>query len=82
MPQDTTGTRRSVVGKEAALDVQPALLDARTVAAMLSCSRRAIYTFSDGGRMPRPIKLGRLTRWRRVDIEKWIADRCPDCRNE
>lgn len=55
----------------------PALLDAEAVAALLSCSRRHVYAKSDGGLMPAPIKLGRLTRWRRLDIERWIEDGCP-----
>jgi len=53
-----------------------ALLDATAVAALLSCSRRNIYRLSDGGLMPRPIKLGRLTRWRRSEVERWIEDGC------
>jgi len=56
------------------------LLDVRAVAAMVGCSSRNIYRLSDGGRMPRPVKIGRLVRWRRTDIEAWIAAGCPSCR--
>jgi predicted DNA-binding transcriptional regulator AlpA len=31
--------------------------------------------------MPRPIKLGALVRWPREQVEAWIADGCPNCRD-
>jgi len=49
------------------------LLAVDDVARLLSCSRRNIYRLSDSGALPRPVKLGRLTRWRREDIERWVA---------
>ncbi len=64
-------------GRKEQAHIRAALLDARTVAGLLSCSRRNIYRLSDGGLMPRPIKLGRLTRWRRSEVEDWIAEGCP-----
>jgi excisionase family DNA binding protein len=67
--------------------VQPAanvpsahLLDVRAVAAMLDCSVRHVYRLSDAGRMPPPLRLGALVRWRRQDIEDWIAAGCKSCR--
>ena len=56
---------------------EPALLDARTVARLLSCSTRHLYRLSTAGRMPSPVRLGALTRWSRSDILDWIADGCP-----
>ena len=60
--------------------VEPALLDVRAVGRMLDCSWRHVYRMSDGGRMPRPIKLGSLVRWRRSDLDQWLADGCPAMR--
>ncbi len=58
--------------------VSAELLDVRAVAAMLGgCSRRHIYRLADAGKMPRPIRLGTLIRWRRADLEAWIAAGCP-----
>ena len=54
-----------------------ALLDVSALGRMLSCSRATVYRLCDAGKMPRPVKLGSLTRWRRSDIEEWIADGCP-----
>lgn len=52
------------------------LLDVRAVAALLGCSPRTVYRLSDSGRMPRPLKVGALVRWRRSDVLAWIMDGC------
>lgn len=57
-----------------------ALLDVGAVAAMLGCSTRHVYRLADSGRMPRPVKLGTLNRWRPAEIENWLASGCPSCR--
>jgi excisionase family DNA binding protein len=57
-----------------------ALLDVRAVASLLGCSPRHIYRLSDRGRMPAPIRLGSLVRWRRTDLDSWLADSCPPVR--
>jgi excisionase family DNA binding protein len=62
------------------LKAQPALLDVHAVAALLNCSARHVYRLSDGGRMPPPIKLGALVRWRRQAVEDWIAAGCEPVR--
>lgn len=54
------------------------LLDVNAVAKLLGgCSHRHIYRLSDAGRMPCPIKLGRLVRWRRSELVDWIDHGCP-----
>ena len=55
------------------------LLDVDEVAALLSCSTRTVRRMADSGQMPRPLKLASLRRWRRSDIERWLADGCPRC---
>lgn len=57
-------------------DRVPAMLDVRGVAKLMDCSVRTIYRLSDSGHMPPPLKVGRLVRFRRSDIEPWIADGC------
>jgi excisionase family DNA binding protein len=58
----------------------PALLDVRAVAALLDCSSRHVYRLSDAGRMPAPIRLGALVRWRRSDLDDWLSASCPSTR--
>jgi excisionase family DNA binding protein len=53
-----------------------ALLDVRGVAALLDCSQRHIYRMSDAGQMPAPVRLGALVRWRRQDLDAWLAGGC------
>lgn len=56
------------------------LASIRTVAAMLGCSVRHVRRLADSGRMPAPVRLGALIRWRRADVEQWIASGCPRVR--
>jgi excisionase family DNA binding protein len=58
----------------------PTLLDVQQVADLLNCSTRHVYRLADAGRMPAPVRLGALVRWRRVDIEDWLAGGCRSCR--
>jgi predicted DNA-binding transcriptional regulator AlpA len=57
----------------------PQLLDVVGVASLLGVSARHIYRLADGGRMPRPLKLGGANRWDRAVLLSWIADGCPRC---
>jgi excisionase family DNA binding protein len=53
-----------------------ALLDVRAVAALLNCSARHIYRLCDAGKMPPPVRIGALVRWRRADLDAWLAAGC------
>lgn len=56
----------------------PELISVRAVAALLGgCSTRHLYRLVDAGRMPPPLRLGGLVRWRRNDVLEWIAGGCP-----
>jgi excisionase family DNA binding protein len=60
--------------------VEAALLDVRAVAALLDCSPRHVYRLADAGRMPAPVRVGALVRWRRADLDAWLAAGCPSTR--
>ena len=64
------------------------LIDIRAVTAMLGgCSTRHVRRLADSARMPAPVKLGALLRFRRktgdpsTGIEDWIAAGCPRVRS-
>ena len=58
------------------------LLDVRAVAALLGgCSTRHVYRLADAGKMPRPLKLGQLVRWRRAELLRWLGEGCPPVRS-
>ena len=52
------------------------LVDIDGVAALLGCSGRHVRRMSDEGWMPKPVKLGALTRWRRAEIIRWVESGC------
>ncbi|MFN7878277.1 MAG: helix-turn-helix transcriptional regulator [Pirellula sp.] len=57
----------------------PLMLKVDDVATLLAISTRQVFRLSDSGKMPRPLKLGGAVRWRRGDVEAWIAKGCPNC---
>ena len=56
------------------------LLAAGDVAELLAVSRLTIFRWRAAGRLPPPLKIGRVVRWRRLEIETWLAAGCPTCR--
>lgn len=73
---------KSVVREGADVGREPSLLiGPEAVAQMLGCSQRHVRRQADAGQMPRPVKLGnKLIRWRRAEVEAWIADGCKPMR--
>ncbi len=54
------------------------LIRASEVAVMLSISVRHVWALVAREKLPSPIRLGNSTRWRRSDIEQWLAHSdCP-----
>lgn len=56
------------------------LLDVIAIAILLSCSKRHVIRLADSGRMPRPVKLGSLVRWRRAELMAWLQGGCQPVR--
>jgi excisionase family DNA binding protein len=55
----------------------PLLLTKAELADLLRCSGRTLYRQLQAGELPPPVRIGRLLRWRRPDIEQWIDAGCP-----
>jgi predicted DNA-binding transcriptional regulator AlpA len=49
------------------------LVDAKEIAGFLGCSAKSIRLLAAQGKLPKPIRVGRLQRWVRQAIEDWIA---------
>ena len=49
------------------------LLRAKDVAEILACSRSEVYALKDAGKLPY-CKIGGMVRFRREDVEQFIAD--------
>ena len=61
-------------------DLAPLLMTANDLAHMLAVSRLTIWRWRSAGRLPPPLRIGRVVRWKRSEIETWLAAGCPSCR--
>lgn len=62
-------------------DERSGLVDVREVARLASCSPRHVFRLVKRGMIPPPVKVGRLTRFQRELIERWISEGCPPVKN-
>lgn len=70
MSEDTNAVEKAV------------LLDVKLVAQLTGLSVRTIWRFRDAGYLPPGLKIGpTAVRWRRTDIETWIANGCRPVRH-
>jgi predicted DNA-binding transcriptional regulator AlpA len=54
------------------------LVDIKGLARMLGRSERALWRDQSAGRLPRPVALGGMTKWRVAEIREWVEAGCPD----
>lgn len=59
----------------AASQPRPALMDLDEVARDLGIGVRTLQRLKQLGQVPAPIKVGGQVRWRRADVEAWIAQK-------
>ena len=55
------------------------LLTDREVAAILGCSRSSLWRWAADGTVPRPLRIGGMSRWRQSDI-KGLIDQAAEAR--
>lgn len=56
------------------IDEPSLLIDAPTLAALLSVSEATLYRMLAGGKIPSPLRLSRgCVRWSRTTVERWLA---------
>jgi predicted DNA-binding transcriptional regulator AlpA len=60
------------------LEGRPLLLNAAELANFLSISIRHVRRLNSSAKLPQPVKVGQATRWRRDEIERWVAAGCPN----
>ncbi len=61
--------------------MQKELWTAKDVAVALSVSVRHVWKLLSSGKLPKPVRLAGSVRWRRHELEEWMAASCP-CRDE
>ena len=52
----------------------PPLLDVRAVARLLGVGPRTVWRLRDAGDLPAPVRIGRLIRWRREALLRWLDE--------
>lgn len=67
------------------MHTSPALLNDRLVdmafiTTYTQCSDKWFYKLISEGRFPKPIKLGRSSRWLKSEVETWMQQRIVDSR--
>ena len=55
----------------------PLLISADELARLLDCSATHIWRMHSGGKLPKPVKIGRLTRWREAEVSAWVETGAP-----
>jgi excisionase family DNA binding protein len=54
-----------------------AVYEAGDIASLLKISERQVWKLRDAGHLPECIRIGRLVRWSRQAIDRWIEEGCP-----
>jgi predicted DNA-binding transcriptional regulator AlpA len=57
------------------VEAKPQLLDAAQLADLLGITLRSVWRRKADGTLPKPVQLGRLARWNRTDVERWLSGR-------
>ena len=56
------------------------LMDVRELAELLGVAPRTVWAWEAAGKVPAALRKGRhWTRWRRADVEAWVAEGMGDC---
>ena len=53
------------------------LIPADRVAELLGLSKRTLWRLLSAGKLPKPVRLGSVVRWKRDELEAWIGSGCP-----
>jgi predicted DNA-binding transcriptional regulator AlpA len=53
------------------------LIAASEFARILDVSARTLWRLNSAQRIPAPVRLGGIVRWRLEEIKNWIAEGCP-----
>ena len=59
-------------------DSERLALPAADVAKLLGISTRHLWSLNSSGRLPRPIRFGRATRWNVEELRAWLAAGAPE----
>lgn len=78
---ELAGQYDDVASRTAVLADESLLLKIEDVATLLRMSVRSVNRLRSAGDLPDPVELLSSVRWRRADIEAWVAAGCPKHEN-
>ena len=58
--------------------LEPLLLSARDLAALLRLGLRTVRSMDAGGKLPAPVRVGGSVRWRLDELRAWLDAGAPD----
>lgn len=64
------------------LSTDDPLIDMVFITTCTGMSDKWFFKLISEGRFPKPIKLGRSSRWRKSEVENWMRERIVDSRGE
>lgn len=67
----------STVEERGAEVVEPVVVTAAQLAIMLQVSKRTLWRMRSSGKLPSPMRVGGIVRWRLNDVTSWINAGCP-----
>ena len=53
------------------------LLSVKEVCQALDIGRSTLYRLKSSGKVPNPVRIGGSLKWRKAELEDWIAAGCP-----
>lgn len=62
------------------LFIEDQLIDMAFITSLLQMTDKWIYKLIKDGFFPKPIKLGRSSRWRKSEVESWLQERVDQSR--
>ena len=58
-------------------EAAPLLISAEELAKLMHVSERTLWRLLSAGKVPKPVRIGRNTRWKLAEVTDWIERGCP-----
>lgn len=82
MQINTTGDSNMNNDNSSILNIEDPLIDMVFITTFTGMTDKWFYKLISDGQFPKPIKLGRSSRWRKSEVENWMNERISISRNK
>ena len=73
-------TKNSMTTPATILNADDPLIDMVFITTYTNMTDKFFYKLIKNGQFPKPVKLGRSSRWRKSEVEAWMQDRVAESR--